>query len=39
MNDTPSKTFFWLFNVDMRYSLFVPLAIEDISSQQWDGVK
>ena len=33
------RLFSWLFNVDMRYSLFVTPAIEDISSQQWDRVK
>ena len=32
------RLFSWLFNVDMRYSVFVTLAIEDISSQQWDRV-
>ena len=28
-----------LFNVDMRYSVVVIPAVEDISSQQWDRVK
>ena len=33
------QLFSQLFNVNMHYSLFVTLGIEDISSQQWDRVK
>ena len=33
------QLFSWLFNVGMHYSVFVILALEDISSQQWDRVK